>query len=86
MSVQMLIRVEPETKEALNRIARQEGKSASFVVRQIITDYIKDRDLGAYIDDLWDRMGKKLKTDGIDQADVARAIEDVRKEKHAGSY
>ncbi|MCP5047344.1 MAG: ribbon-helix-helix protein, CopG family [bacterium] len=85
MSVQMLIRVEPETKEALSKIARQEGKSASFIVREIIKDYIKDRDLGAYVDDLWNRMGKKLNAGGIDRGDVARAIKDVRKDKHAGS-
>jgi hypothetical protein len=82
----MLIRVEPETKDALNRIARQEGKSASFIVREIIKNYIKDRDLGAYIDDLWNRIGKKFKAGGIGQGDVARAIEDVRKEKLADGH
>jgi predicted DNA-binding protein len=78
--------MEPETKEALSRIARQEGKSTSFIVREIINGYIKDRDLGAYIDNLWDRIGKKLKTDGIDQEDIAKAIRDVRAEKNAGSH
>ncbi len=86
MSVQMLIRMEPETKEALSRIARQEGKSASFIVREIINGYIKDRDLGAYIDNLWNRIGKKLEADGINQQDIAKAIRDVRTEKHAGSH
>jgi hypothetical protein len=28
MSVQMLIRIEPDMKEALNKLARKEGKSA----------------------------------------------------------
>ncbi len=82
MSVQMLIRVEPETKEASRQIARQEGKSSSFIVREIIKDYLKDRDLGAYVDDLWNRMGKKLNAGGIDLQDVDKAIKDVRKEKH----
>lgn len=86
MSVQMLIRVEPETKEALNKIARQEGKSASFIVREIIKEFIKNRDLGTYIDDLWNRIGKKLKAAGIDQGDVAEAIKEVRKKKHADSH
>lgn len=86
MSVQLLVRVEPETKEALNKIARKEGKSASFVVREIIKNFIKERDLSGYIDDLWNRMGKKLKAGGIEQGDIAGIIKDVRKEKHAGSH
>ncbi len=86
MSVQMLVRVEPETKEALSRIARREGKSASLIVREIIKDYIKERDLAGYIDDLWRRMGRKLKAGGVAQEDIEKAIEDVRKEKHAGRH
>jgi predicted DNA-binding protein len=82
MSVQMLIRIEPEIKEALKKLARIEGKSTSHLVRDIIKDYIKDRDIGAYIDDLWERMGNKLKAKGIRQKDISEAIKEIRKMKN----
>jgi len=79
MSVQMLIRVDPEIKESLIRIARSEGKSTSQMVREIIETYIKDRDIGAYIDDLWGRIGNKLKSKGIKQKEITEMIKQVRK-------
>ncbi|MCK4765583.1 MAG: ribbon-helix-helix protein, CopG family [Candidatus Aminicenantes bacterium] len=86
MSVQMLIRIESEVKDALTKLARKEGKSAGKLVREIVKDYIKDRDLGAYIDDLWDRMGGKLKAKGVKQEDIAAAIKKTRKNKHESSH
>ena len=86
MSVQMLIRLEPDMKEALNKLARKEGKSASNLVREIIKDFIKERDLSAYIDDLWERIGKKLKSKGIKQEDISQAIKETREKKHESCY
>lgn len=86
MSVQMLIRIEPDIKEALNKLARKEGKSASHLVREIIKDFIKERDLSAYIDDLWERIGKKLKSKGIKQGDILQAIKETRKKKHESRH
>lgn len=31
------------------------------MVRELIEDYIKEHDISSYIDNLWDRVGKKLK-------------------------
>jgi predicted DNA-binding protein len=85
MSVQMLIRIEPDMKESLNKLARKEGKSASHLVREIINDFIKERDISSYIDNLWERIGNKLKSKGIKQDDISQVIKDTRK-KHEGCY
>jgi predicted DNA-binding protein len=78
MSVQMLIRISPEMKDSLARIARSEGKSTSHVIREIIETYIQDRDIGIYIDDLWGRIGDKLKSKGFRQKDIPEMVRHVR--------
>jgi predicted DNA-binding protein len=81
MTSQMLIRLSSETKEKLDRIARNQGKSTSQVVRELIRDYIQDRDIGAYIDDLWSRIGKKLKSKEIHHKDITEIVRQVRESK-----
>lgn len=81
MSDQMLIRIDAELKSKLSRMARAEGKTSSQMVRELIGDYVKDRDIGAYVDDLWDRIGKKLKERGVKTADIEEAIAETRKER-----
>jgi len=78
MTSQMLIRLPSETKEKLDKIARNQGKSTSQVVRELIKDYIQDRDIGVYIDDLWSRTGKKLKSKGIQHKDIPEMVRQVR--------
>ena len=81
MSNQMIIRIEPEIKDRLTRLARIEGRTTSQKVRELIEEYIKERDIGSYIDDLWDRIGVKLKTKGAKPADINKAIKEVRKKR-----
>ncbi len=81
MTTQMVIRMNPELKKRLSRLARIEGKTVSQMVRELIEDYVKERDISSYIDDLWDRVGEKLKSKGVTPADIDRAIKDVRKGK-----
>jgi len=81
MTSQMLIRLPSETKEKLDKIARNQGKSTSQVVRELIRDYIQDRDIGVYIDDLWSRIGKKLKSKGIQHKDIPEMVRQVRESK-----
>lgn len=81
MTSQMLIRLPSETKEKLDKIARNQGKSTSQVVRELIRDYIQDRDIGVYIDDLWSRIGKKLKSKGIQPKDIPEMVRQVRESK-----
>ena len=79
MSTQMIIRMDPELKEKLYKLARTEGKPASRMVRELIAEYVKDRDIGVYIDDLWDRIGAKLKSQGVKRSDIDKAVRTSRK-------
>jgi len=78
MSEQILIRIDPELKEKLARVARAEGKTASGAVRELISQYVVERDIGAHVDALWKRIGEKLKTKGARPGGVGKAVKDVR--------
>ena len=78
MQSQMMVRIDPELKAKVNTIAKSEGKSISEVVRELLEDYVRDRDIGLYIDDLWKRIGKKMSLHGFGQGDITRAIQEVR--------
>lgn len=81
MTTQMIIRIDSETKTRLNRLARVEGKTTSQMVRDLIEDYIKEKDIASYVDDLWNRIGGKLRSKGIKQRDVNRAINESRRSR-----
>jgi predicted transcriptional regulator len=70
----MIVRLSPELKEKLDKLARSEGKSTNRMVLEIIEDYVKERDIGAYVDDLWARMGAKLAVRSVTPRDVEQAI------------
>ncbi|MCF8027098.1 MAG: ribbon-helix-helix domain-containing protein [Desulfobacteraceae bacterium] len=78
MNTQMIIRVDPALKSKVNNLARAEGKNTSQLVRELLEAYVQDRDIELYIDDLWQRVGNKLKAQGIGPNDIDQAIEDVR--------
>jgi hypothetical protein len=77
----MIVRIDTELKERLSRLARAEGKTTSQMVRELIRDYVKDRDIGAYIDALWSRIGAKLASRGVLPADINRAVAETRKKR-----
>jgi predicted DNA-binding protein len=81
MTTQMIIRIDSEMKNRLNRLARLEGKATSQMVRELIQDYLREKDIGTYIDDLWDRLGRKLRSKGINEKDIRRAIKESRKSR-----
>jgi predicted DNA-binding protein len=81
MSMQMIIRIDPELKDRLAKLARIEGKTTSQLVREVMEDYINERDIGAYINDLWKRVGDKLESKGVKLMDIDKAIKDARKDK-----
>jgi len=58
MTTQMIIRLDPGLKDKASKLAKKEGKSLSELVRELLEKYTKERDMGTYIDDLWDRIGK----------------------------
>ncbi|MBI5178721.1 MAG: CopG family transcriptional regulator [Nitrospinae bacterium] len=79
MSSQMVIRMETQLKQRLARLARMEGKTTSRMIREVLESHIKERDIASYIDDLWSRIGKRLKDRGATVHDVEKAIRAVRK-------
>ena len=81
MPTQMIIRIDPEIKDRLNKLARVEGKTTSKMVRELIEEYIKERDISAYIDDLWNRIGGKLRSRRTKLSDIDRVIKEVRKKQ-----
>jgi predicted DNA-binding protein len=81
MTTQMIVRIEPELKNRVNSLAKAEGKSISEVVRELLEDYVKDRDISLYIDDLWQRVGDKLRSREIGPQEIKRALQEVRARK-----
>ena len=78
MTTQMIVRINSELKNQVNSLAKAEGKSVSEVVRELLEDYVKNRDIGLYIDDLWQRIGDKLTSRKIGPKEINRAIKEVR--------
>ena len=81
MTTQLMVRIDPKIKDRIEKLARLEGKTTSQMVRDLIEEHLKERDIGAYIDDLWDRIGTQLKSKGLKQADIDRAIRATRTQK-----
>ncbi len=81
MTTQMAIRIDDETKERFTRISRQEGKSASEKMRELIDAYVRKADLSLVVDDIWERIGEKIRRNGITEDDVDRAVQEARASK-----
>jgi len=81
MAEQLLIRMDPELKRKLTKLATMEGKTSTQIVRDLIEDYVKRRDVASYIDSLWGRIAQGLRSAGADADDVAKAVREVRKSK-----
>lgn len=81
MTTQMIIRIESDLKRKVNNFARAEGKNISEIVRELLEDYVQNRDISSYIDDLWDRIGIKLKKQGITASNIETAIKEIRAKK-----
>ena len=77
----MIVRIDPELKLKVSNLAKAEGKSISDVVRELLEDYVKNRDIGLYIDDLWQRIGDKLVSKGIGPREIKRALREARMKK-----
>ncbi len=75
---QLLIKIDPELKKKVAKLARQEGKTTSLVVREMVEAYVREHDIASYVDDLWGRIGAKMRTKGRRPEDVRKAIRSVR--------
>ena len=78
MSTQMIVRVDSSLKSKASQLAKAEGKSLSELVRELLVNYTRERDMSAYIDDLWGRIGKGFAKNGIQAKDIDKAIRQVR--------
>ena len=78
MTTQMIVRIDPDLKAKVSNFAKIEGKSVSEVVRELLEEYVKSRDIDSYIDNLWERIGGKLTSSGVGPKDVKRLIRNVR--------
>ena len=81
MANQLIVRIDPELKMKASRLAKRDGKNLSEVIRDLLESYVKKRDIGAYIDQLWNRIGDKIAEKGITEDDIESIIQDVRKNK-----
>ncbi len=78
MNTQMIVRIDPELKARISTLARSEGKTVSEIVREQLAAYVRDRDIESYIDDLWGRIGEKLREHETGPEDIQRFIDEAR--------
>ena len=81
--VQMVIRLDENLKEKALWIARREGKSLSQIVRELLEEYVRQRDIQTYIEELWDHFGEQLRAQGITEEDIPNIIAEVRAKMRA---
>ena len=81
MTTQMIVRIDPALKNKVSNFAKAEGKNVSEIVREQLESYVKNRDIGSYIDDLWKRIGTKIKKQGFGSDDINSIIQKVRAER-----
>ena len=80
-TTQMIIRLDERVKTNLSKLAKADGKNSSLVIRELINNYVQERSMDKYIDDLWRRVGRKLNRKKIEQKEIVKAIRDVRAAK-----
>jgi len=78
MATQMIIRVEPDLKDKVSKFAKAEGKNLSELVRELLINYTKERDMSPYIDGLWDRIGQNFSQKDISELVIEEVINQVR--------
>jgi predicted transcriptional regulator len=77
----MIIRVDSNTKSKFQKIARMEGKTTSEKLREMMKDYIAQKDFAAAVDRVWDKITIEFKKRGIAESDIEKAIKEVRASK-----
>ena len=76
---QVLIKLPPELKNKVKLLANKEGKNFSMIVRELLENYIKQRDIESHIDNIWEKIGNELKQ--IEPEKIDELIHKIRKEK-----
>ena len=78
MTTQMIIRLESDLKNKIHQLAKAEGKNLSELVRELLENYTKERDMSIYIDNLWGKISNKLSKNHISWENIEDAIKQVR--------
>ena len=78
MSAQIIINIDHDLKTKLTNLAKAKGKTKNQIVKDLIEKYVNQNDISAYIDDLWNRISRKLKAKGVTPAKIKEAIEKAR--------
>lgn len=78
MTTQILIRVDEDLKNTLQRLSRLEQKSLNEKIRELIEEYVKEHNMEAAMKNLWDEIGESLKKKGYKKSDVDTMIKKVR--------
>lgn len=78
MTTQMIIRVDQGLKNKVSQLAKADGKNLSELVRELLQRYTRERNMSAYIDNLWDSIGNNLSETDVSEVDVSEAIKQVR--------
>ena len=84
MTTQMIIKINAELKNKVANIAFSERKNLSEVVRELLENYVNERDIEGYIDELWSNIGKKMASKGVTLENVEYAVKKARKKKNKG--
>ena len=78
MATQMIVRIDPGLKNKVSRLAKAEGKNLSELVRDLLVNYARERDMSATIDSLWERIGQDFSRNNVSEADIEETIRQVR--------
>lgn len=81
MQSQLIIRVDSNIKSKFQKIARMEGKTTSEKIREMMNDYISQKDFAASVDRVWDKITTEFKKRGVTDNDIDMAIKEVRASK-----
>ena len=81
MTTQVIVRIDPELKDKASDLAKAEGKNISEIVRELLEDYVRNRNISEYIDGLWKRIGITMKKQGNTLSDIDSIISQVRAKK-----
>jgi predicted DNA-binding protein len=77
---QLTVRIDDELKDQFDKLARHEGKTTSDVVRDLVNEYVQDRDRSAFLRNLWNRMRENAEAAGMTREDVDETIARIRSE------
>ena len=78
MKKQLNIRIDEELKSKFSKIVRSEGKTMSGKIRELIGAYSAKNNFAAIVDNLWDRVTKKIESGKFKQEDIDRKITEAR--------